>query len=112
MARDSRGTQFKADQARQQRDQIRERLQTMQQEHEQLMTGLSNEQREALQNRIQNMDRLRERVNTNLQKVDAELNQETPDGKLVRDQAREMEKSMKQWQEQYRKMQGELSVGS
>jgi chromosome segregation ATPase len=112
MARDARGTQFNADHARQQRDQIRERLQTMQQEHEQLMTGLSTEQKEALQNRIQNMNQIRERVNTQLQQVDAELNQGSPDAKLVRERAQDIEQSMKEWQKQYRKMQSDMGAGA
>jgi chromosome segregation ATPase len=76
------------------------------------MTGLSNEQREALQNRIQNMDQLHERVNTHLQQVDAELNQDSPDAKLVRQRARDMEQSMKEWQKEYRKMQRETGGGA
>jgi len=110
MAQDARGSQFNADQARQQRDQIRERLQTMQQEHQQLMNGLSTEQREAMQNRIENMQQIRERVNNRLQQVDAELNQDNPDAKLIRQRARDMEKSMKEWQNQYRKMQSEMGA--
>jgi chromosome segregation ATPase len=110
MARDARGSQFNADQARQQRDQIREHLQTMQQEHEQLMTGLSAQQREAMQNRIQNMDQIRESVNGQFQQVDAALNQDNPDAKLVRQRARDMEQSMKEWQKQYRKMQSEMGA--
>ena len=110
MAKSASGPNFNADQARQQRDQIREQLQTMQQDHERLMNGLSAEQKETLQNRIQNMDQLRERVNTRLQQVDAELDQEVPNSKMVRDHARDMEKATKEWQKQYRKMQGELGV--
>jgi chromosome segregation ATPase len=112
MARDARGSKFNANQARQQRDQLREQLQTMQREHEQLMSGLSTEQREALQNRIRNMDQLHEKVNIQLQQVDAQLNQDNPDGKLVRQHAREMEQSMKEWQKQYRKIQSEMGSGA
>jgi len=74
------------------------------------MNGLSAEQKDALQNRTQNMNQIRERVNNQYQQMDAELNQEEPNGKLVRDRARDMEKAMKEWQKEYRKMQGDLGV--
>jgi hypothetical protein len=84
----------------------------MQQEHEQLMSGLSTEQKQAMENRVQNMDRIRERVNTQFRQMDAQLNQDSPDAKLVHKQARDMEKSMKEWQNQYHKMQKEMGAES
>ena len=65
-----------------------------------------------MQNRIQNMDQIRERVNTQLQQVDAQLNQDNPDGRMVRQHARDMDQSMKEWQKEYRKMQTEMGTGA
>ncbi len=82
----------------------------MQQEHEQLMSGLSTQQQEAMQSRIQNMQQIRERVDNHLQQVNTALNQDNPDASLVRQQARDMEQAMKEWQKQYRKMQSEMGA--
>ena len=104
------GKGFNADQARQQREQLHNRIQTMQQEHERLLEGLNNEQRAAMQEHIRNMEEIHERVRTRMQEMDQELAQTNPDGKRVAERARAIEREMKQWQKHHREMGQDLSL--
>jgi chromosome segregation ATPase len=110
MANTASGAGFKVDQARQQRDQLREQIQTMQQEHERLVQGLSQEQKAQLQERIRVMDQQHARVRNQLQAMDQEFGQAQPNGKRISQQARETERAMNEWQKQYRNMSSEMGV--
>jgi DNA repair exonuclease SbcCD ATPase subunit len=95
---------------RQQHAQLRSEVQTMQQEHDRFMQGLSEEQRAALHDRIRKMDRVRDRVNTRLQEMDQELSQANPDTKRVARRAREVEKATNEWQKQYRNLGTDMGI--
>jgi chromosome segregation ATPase len=110
MARAADGKGFNAEQARQQRNELRNEVRTMEQEHARLMRGLSGEQREALQEQIRNTEQNRERIQTRLQEMDQELAGEGPNGKRVAECARAVEREMKQWQETNRKMAEEMDA--
>jgi chromosome segregation ATPase len=104
------GKGFNPDQARKERDQVREQLTKMNQEHEKLMQGLNDGQQRALQAHITNMERARERISTQFQAMDQELSRPQPEGKKVAEQAREMERTMSEWQKQYRTVQSKVVV--
>jgi chromosome segregation ATPase len=110
MAKAAGGKNFDAEQARQQRTQLRNEVRTMEQEHARLMQGLGAEQREAAQEQIRTMDQNRERIHTRLQEMDRELAGEGPNGKRVAEQARAIEREMKQWQKANRKMATEMGA--
>ncbi len=110
MANAASGAGFKAEQARQQRDQLREQIQTMQQEHNRLIQGLSQEQKAQLQERIRLIDQQYDRAHNQLQAMDQELGQANPSGKHISQQAREIERAMNEWQKQYRNMSSEMGV--
>jgi len=110
MAKSAGGSGFNPDQARKEREQVREQLSAMNGEHERLMQGLNGGQKQALQAHITNMERARERVNTQLEAMDQELNRPQPEGKKVAERAREMERAMNEWQQQYRTVQSKVVV--
>ena len=110
MAKASSSPGFNADQARQNRDQLRNELRVMEQEHERLMQGLNGEQKEAIAEHHRNMEQIHQRINTRLQEMDQELAQATPNGQRAAEQARAIEREMKQWQKQHREMGDELGL--
>jgi chromosome segregation ATPase len=110
MAKTAGGKGFNPDQARKEREQVREQLTKMNQEHERLMQGFNDGQKQALQAHITNMEQASERVNTQLQAMDQELSRPQPEGKKVAERAREMERAMNEWQQQYRAVQSKLVV--
>lgn len=101
---------FNPDAARQQRDQLRSQMRTMQQEHENLMRGLGLEQQSAIQNRARNMQQTQERISLRLQQMDRELAKQDPNGDAVSAQARFIEREMNNWRNQYRDMGNELGL--
>ena len=101
------GNKFSAEEARQQRNQIRNQLQTMQAEHERLMQGLDSGQQQALRERIQNMSQLQQQMNTQLRQINSELEPANPDPKKVSEQARNMEQTMDRWRKEYNALSSE-----
>lgn len=110
MAQAAAGSGFNAGQAQQQRDQLRQQIQTMQQEQDRLRQSLSSDQSGFAKQRTQNADRLRERVNTRLQELDQELAKPSPDAKRINETARIVEREMNAWQKEYRAMGVDLSL--
>lgn len=97
----AKGKSFDADQARWQRDRLREHVRIMEQEHERVMQGVTQEQRERMEKRIREMDQSRERIETQLKAMDQELSGD-PDRDRIAEQARETAKAIKDWQKNYR----------
>lgn len=102
MERAMRGTGMGLERARTQREQLRNELRTMEQEHTRLMEGLSGGQREELKGRISTMNQNSETANARFQEIDRELSKEEPNRNQVARQSREFERAMAEWQEQYR----------
>lgn len=110
MDRLAKSKTFDASAVRRQRDQMRDQLRTMEQEHERLMKGMSQEQQAALRNRVEQMNRIRQRVNSQLGRLDTELGKTDPNAKQVRKSAQQISREMKQWKSQYREMESEMGV--
>ena len=102
------GSKFNADQARVQRDQLRNQIQTMGTEQEQLMKGFAATQQQAWQEQIWNMNRLRQQLNTQLQQLDSELSPANPDAKRIAERAREVERTMADWRKQYNTLSSQI----
>jgi uncharacterized membrane protein YccC len=94
------GKKLNAGQLNQQQSHIQNQIKQMEQDHQRLMSGLDATQKQAWQDQIKNMDRLHQQLNTQQQQMDGEL-KGNPDAKRVADQAREMERTMNEWQKQY-----------
>jgi hypothetical protein len=110
MAKDAGGSGFKPDQIRREQQQIREQLAAMSREQERLMQGFNKGQAQAFQAHLRNMERAKERINTQLQALDQELSQPQPRGKKVAERAREIDRTMNEWQKQYGAMQSRMIV--
>lgn len=101
IAKRAQGKSFDPDQARWQRDRLREHVRILEQEHERVMQGVTQEQRQRLEKRIQKMDQSRERIEAQLKAMDQELSG-NPDRNRIAEQARETERAIKEWQKNYR----------
>jgi hypothetical protein len=101
---------FNADKARQDGKQLQGRVKAMQQDHERLMQGLNQGQQQALESHVRNMTQLQDRLNVHMQNLNAELGKTDPDVKPVTAQAREVERISKEWREQYRSIQTQLTT--
>jgi chromosome segregation ATPase len=110
MVRTADGKAFSADQARQQRDRLQEHLQTMEQQHQQVMQGLGVEQRSTIQQRAKTMDQIRDRIHTRIQEMNQELAKTSPDPPRVAEHARVLEREMNEWQKQYREFGEDLGL--
>ena len=110
MARQAGGVGFHPDQARQQRNQVREQVRTMLEHHEMFLNGLGQEQLSAAQNRLRTMNEIRERLNTRLRELDEQLEGRNLDGRRVAESAREVERAMKEWQKHQRMLGEEAGV--
>jgi hypothetical protein len=92
---------FNADEARRQRDQIQTQIRAMEQEHERLMNGLDANQQQAFKQQIQNMNRLQQETRSEFQRMNSELEPANPDAARVKERAREMEQTLKDWSKEY-----------
>lgn len=95
-----------------QRDQLREQVRVMQQEHQRLMQGLGPEQQEAARQQIREMERIQERLQTRMQELDAAVDSPSFDFAQVATRAREVERTMQQWQKQHRKLGNQIGAQS
>jgi hypothetical protein len=84
-----------------QRDQIRNKVREMDQEHNRLMSGIEPDQQRRWQAQIKNMTQLRQQLQTQLQRLDDDVDSAPPDPKRITARTREIERTMSQWQKQY-----------
>jgi hypothetical protein len=84
-----------------QRDQIREKVRAMAQEHDRLMSGIDTTQQQRWQEQMRNMTQLRQQLQNHLQQLDTEVDSAQPDPKRITNRTREIERTMSQWQKQY-----------
>ena len=110
MAKAAKGGGVNNEEFRQQHAQLRNDIQTMQQEHDRFAQGLSGEQRLAAQDRIREMDQTRDHILAQSQQMDQEMSRANPNAQRVATQAREMEKAVKEWQKQYRSLGSDIGI--
>jgi chromosome segregation ATPase len=85
-------------------------LQLMRQEHEEFVGGLNEEQRAASQERDKEMEKDLDELNVWMEAMDEELKQGEPEPKKLEKQAREVEKAVKDWQADTRRLASDLSI--
>lgn len=107
MLRDYDNSGFTNAQGQEHHMRIREQFRNMEQEHQQFMNGMDNDQKNRWQNRIMKMEQQRERIQNRLQLMEQEMNSGQFDRIRQRNWVREIEKAMKEWREQYHKVQHE-----
>lgn len=92
---------FKAGEARQQSSRIQEQIRSMDMKHEKLMNGLDEGQKQTFREEIQNMTQLRQQIKTQMQEMNSDLSPNNPDAQKIREQARDMERTMSELRQQY-----------
>ncbi len=110
LARTAQRSGSQAEPMRAQATQLRQQFRSMQEEHNRLMQSLRPEQKTAWQERIRKMEQIREQAEAQLSSIEGELAHTYPDGRRIAERAREMERLMKAWQEQYREMNEQMTV--
>ncbi len=110
MSRISKTQPIRAGQASQWREQLRNNVQTMNQEQTGLMNGLNPEQQEAVRNRNQELQTTREQFQQMSEALEMELALEAPDPAKVREQAREMESAMNKIRTQQQQFNNDLGI--
>jgi DNA-binding PadR family transcriptional regulator len=76
----------------------------MENESEQFRLTLNDQQRERFQHWFNHMDQNRERINNRLQQMEQEMNSGDFDRIRQRNWIRDIEKSMNNWRDQYRRI--------
>lgn len=110
MSRISTNQPLTSEQAAEWRQQLRNNVQTMNQEQTNLMNGLSPEQQEAVRNRTQQMQATREQFQQMSEALDMELALEAPDPAKVHKQAREMESAANRIRTQQQQFNNDLGI--
>lgn len=106
----SAGNNSSSDQLPGQRDQIRNKVREMEQEHERLMNGIDATQQQGWQEQIRDMNQLRQQLHTQLQQLDADIGSGNPDPKRINERSREIEQTMTQWRKQYSALSSESGI--
>jgi hypothetical protein len=89
---------------------LQNEIQLMQQEHEQLIVGLSEEQKAATRATDKEIDADLKELDVWAEAMDEELKESSPDPKQVRLQARAIEKSAKELEKKYRRLDSALDL--
>lgn len=110
MSRISKTQPISSAQASQWREQLRNDVQTMDQEHTRLMNGLSPEQQDAVRNRAQQMQATREQFQNMSEALEMELALEAPEPAKVRQQALEMESAVNKIRTQQQQLNNDLGI--
>jgi len=101
MAKNSGGKNVTQAQLVKQRDQLREQVRAMEQEHERLMNGIDPAQQQQWREQILNMNQHRQQINNQLQQLGSDIDSADPNLERVAERAREMERIMKRWRDGY-----------
>ena len=107
MLRDYDNAGLTAAQGQEHQIRIREQFRNMEQEHQQFMNGMDNEQRDRWRNRVMTMEQQQAKIANRLQLMEQEMNNGQFDRIRQRNWVRENERAMKEWREQYHKIQHE-----
>ena len=106
MSRAMQGEAAGPEQARLYRNQVREELQKLEQQHERFARGLEPGQRTQLEAQLREMDQAREQVREHLGAIDEAVGQGQLDRQRLQEQAREMERDLARLRRQYRDLGG------
>lgn len=112
MEQATQGKTFNLDAVRQQREQLRNEIRSMVEEHNRFMQGLNAEQRAGIRERIVNIEKERERLTSRFQQMTQEIDQSDPDQKRIARQTREMENAMNNWRKEYQHIGSDFGVES
>jgi hypothetical protein len=110
IARATKGQPLNRQEMQRLHQQLRSELRTMQSEREELLSGLDDEQKAAVQNRVQEMNHLQMDLDSFSEALGFELDQLEPNPGRLREQARNLERTAKQLQQEQRDMSAEAGL--
>jgi hypothetical protein len=110
MARMAKAATFSSEEFRPLCSQLQNEIQLMAEEHKQFMAGLTEEQRTATKDRGGEMDKELEELKIWGEAMDEELMQPDPKPKQLNKQARQIEKTVKEYQDEDRQLAQDLSI--
>lgn len=110
MIRTQKKTAGDTSQARAHRDRLAESVRTIEREHRQLVGSLDGQQQDALQERVRSTERSLAEMNERYRSLDRALEDPSTDGAVITERARELDRAMKSWQKEYRKLGSEMGV--
>ncbi len=110
MSRISTSQPLSKEQANEWREQLRNEIQVMNREQQNLVNGLNPEQKNAVQKQTQQMQMTQQDFEKLSDALDMELALESPDPAKVRDQSRQMEKSLTKLRNQQQQISTELGL--
>jgi chromosome segregation ATPase len=99
-----------ASQARSGRDQLANSVQAIDQEHRQLVNSLDSDQQIALHDRVRQSTRLVEDLDERHRSLDRALADPATDSAVLAKQARDLDRAVKAWQKEYRKLGAEMGA--
>ena len=89
---------------------LQNQVRTLEQRHNRLMESLNTQQQSRMQNSIHEMEQTRSRIQTQMQEMSRTTRQPNLNREQVTQQARKMEQSMIQWQDQYQGLVGQMGT--
>jgi len=110
MEQTTKGKTFNINKARQQRDQLRNEIRLMEEEHNRFIQETNDVQQLKTKERISNMEKERERLIYSFLEMDQEINKPNPDQNPIVKQAREMENAVTKWQSEYQHIASEMGI--
>ena len=110
MVQATKGRNFDIDNAKWERDRLHNSKQLMQQEHNRFMQGLTEDQKAQLQERISNMIQEQNRLNQNFDEMSNEFKNSSPDRNRIAEQAKEIERAMNNWRNQYQIINSNMEI--
>jgi chromosome segregation ATPase len=82
----------------------------MQGDHQAFLDSLNADQQAALKGRLHKMDRTWSELSSRFETMDRDLAEAAPDPKRLSDHAKDLEKSLKNWQKQHRELGTEMGI--
>lgn len=97
-------------QARAQRDQLSTSVRAIDREHRQLVGSLDAKQQRVLQDRVRQTNRGLEQLDERHRSLDRALADPAADSRQITERAKELDRAMKHWEKQYRKLGSEMGA--
>ena len=110
MVQATKGRNFDIDNAKWERDRLQNSKQLMQEEHNRFMQGLTADQKAQMRERISNMIREQNRLNESFDRINKEFDDLNPNRNRISAQAREIERTMNNWRNQYQIINSEMEI--
>jgi len=110
MVQATKGRNFDIDNAKWERDRLHNSKQLMQEEHNRFMQGLTSDQKAQMQERISNMIQEQNRLTECINTINKEFENPDPNRERIAQQAKEIERAMNNWRNQYQIINSNMEI--